>query len=92
MTRTPVLFLLPILGLFGVNVWSDHEYGASFATVLVYLHGELIFKTEPTKVVNHDMWAVADIDWPAATVTPLTNAALGPAITHNYFSPYFFQP
>jgi len=76
----------------GVNYWDDHGFGSAFATVRVYLNGTLAFETDPQVLYDHDMWWVADVAWPAGTVTPKLGATGQPWITHDYHHPLFYQP
>ena len=76
----------------GVHYWSDHQYGSSYATVRVYILAQLQFEVKDVELVNHDMWDVALIKWPDATVELVTDATGGYKITPGYQNPHFFQP
>ncbi len=75
----------------GVHYWSDHEYGPSFATLRIYIYSILVFEVTDVKLVNHDMWNAATIDWPSAQVK-LVQKGGGYWITPGYQNPFFFQP
>ena len=50
----------------GVHYWNDHGFGASFATLNVYLLGVLALQIENVKLEELDMWYVGKINWPNA--------------------------
>jgi len=52
----------------GVHYWNDHGYGPSNATIRVYIFSNPVFELEDVELLNHDMWTVSTIDWPAGTV------------------------
>lgn len=54
----------------GVHYFSDHSYGASFATVRVYVGGILEAEYRRQRLLHDEFWYVADIDWPSATLSP----------------------
>ncbi len=76
----------------GVHYWSDHEYGPSYSTVRIYIWGVLVFEVKDVKMVNHDMWNVATIDWPSAKVSLVQLEDGGYKVTPDYQNPFFFQP
>jgi len=76
----------------GVHYWSDHEYGPSYSTVRIYIWGVLVFEVKDVKLVNHDMWDVATIEWPSAKVSLVQTGDGGYKITPDYQNPFFFQP
>jgi hypothetical protein len=66
-----------------VHAWSNHGFGASAATVRVYVLGDLAFESDPIALETGDLWEVADISWlgwPNAIVAPLTADDGGPVI------------
>lgn len=73
----------------GVHYWSDHGYGLSTATVRVYVNGARAFQ-DTASLLNHDLWHVADIDWPSGTVTAITRNGQK-KITSNYPTPLLFR-
>lgn len=68
----------------GVHYWSDHEYGPSYSTVRIYIWGVLVFEVKDVKMVNHDMWDVATIDWPSAKVLLVQTGDGGYKVTSDY--------
>ena len=76
----------------GVNYWDDHMFGQSFATVRVYVYAQLVFEVQDVMLVDHDMWWVANIDWPSGQVTAKMNQYGNYWITHDYHHPLFYQP
>ncbi len=76
----------------GVHYWSDHEYGPSFITLRIYIYSNLVFEVTDVKMVNHDMWDAATIEWPSGKVTLVQQGGGGYKITPNYQNPFFFQP
>ena len=75
----------------GVHYWNDFGYGPAYATVRVYLEGQLAFEAADVLLVDWDMWDVATIDWPSRKVHPVTDWTGKQKITPNYQNPYFFQ-
>jgi hypothetical protein len=68
----------------GVHYWSDHGYGASYATVRVYIYAQLVFEVEDVMLVDLDMWEVCSIEWPSGEVQVTTDDAGQYKITHHY--------
>ncbi len=55
-----------------VHYYNDHGYGVSFATVRIFIFGELIFEARDKNFPYTDFWwVVAGIQWPSTTVTPV---------------------
>ena len=75
--------------LIAVHYWSAHGYGASQATVRIYVDGALAHETAPTELVEHDLWKVGTVAWPSGTVTPCQAQGGGPCIYANYVHPDF---
>lgn len=75
----------------GVQYWNGHELGPSWATVRVYLKGELVFEVTGVKLVEMDMWEVCTVDWPSGEVQEVLDAAGQRKITPNYQNPFFFN-
>ena len=78
--------------LVGVHYWHDHKYGPSYVTLRVYIYAVLVFELTDVKLLNHDMWEVATIDWPSGEVNLITDKNGNYKITPNYENPFFFQP
>ena len=73
----------------GVHYWNDHGYGASYATVRVYIYGQLVFELSDVKMMSCDMWEVCTVEWPSGKVKLVTTAGGEYKITPNYESPFF---
>ncbi len=73
----------------GVHYWDDHGFGASSATVRVYVHSSLVFVAEDVVLVEGDMWEVATIAWPSAQVDLLQDADGEYRILSGYDAPGF---
>ena len=63
--------------LVGVHYWNDHGFGDSWATVRVFVHGELAAQAEQVQLTDLDMWTAFRIDWPTGEVTLVTDNAGG---------------
>ncbi|MBA2663349.1 MAG: choice-of-anchor D domain-containing protein [Bradymonadaceae bacterium] len=55
----------------GVHYFSDHGYGASFATVRIFLGGELVSEVRRKRLADQQFWHMANIEWPAGRVVPI---------------------
>ncbi|MFO0745005.1 MAG: choice-of-anchor D domain-containing protein [Myxococcota bacterium] len=66
----------------GAHYWDDWDYGDSFATVRVYIYGQLRFHWDDVKIKMGDMWDVAGVCWPSGAVTPTGGTT--PSIEHDY--------
>jgi len=75
----------------GVQYWNSHQLGPSWATVRVYLKGELAFEVAGVKLMQKDMWEVCTVDWPSGEVNEVLDAAGQRKITPNYENPFFFN-
>lgn len=75
----------------GVIYWNDHGFGPSTADVRVYINGEVKFARLGVVLQDSDLWEVATIEWPSATVKAVEGEDGGLKITHQYKNPYFFQ-
>ena len=73
----------------GVHYWNDHGYGASYATVRVYIYSQLVFEVPDVKLVDTDMWEVCTIEWPSGKVQVVMEFDQY-KITPNYQNPFFF--
>ena len=62
----------------GVHYWSDHGQGPATATVRIFIRGELLFERSQVLARSGDWWEVADVEWPASTVTPIDSVGPGP--------------
>jgi hypothetical protein len=69
----------------GVHSWNDWGYGKSFATVRIYLRGELIEEWAEVEIRNGDLWHSHTIDGATGAVTRVTlPGADTPNITPQY--------
>ncbi len=53
----------------GVNYFSDHGYGPSYATVRIFIHGQLVIEMSDQYMEDGQFWHVADIDWPSREIS-----------------------
>jgi hypothetical protein len=53
--------------LVAAHYWTDNGYGASTATLRVYIYGALAFEASRL-MVKHDLWPAATIAWPSGEV------------------------
>lgn len=53
----------------GVYYFSDHSWGMSYATVRIYIGGQLALEAQRKPMRNQEFWWVADIDWPGGVIT-----------------------
>jgi hypothetical protein len=74
----------------GVHYWNEHGFGPSYATMRIYVYGQLVFEVADVKLVGCDMWDVATIEWPSGQVKMVTDPGSGGyKITPNYANPFF---
>lgn len=69
----------------GAHYWNDWGYGAAFATVRVYIHGQLRMEWPNVQLIDHDMWEVCTVDWPSGAVTRIQQPNGAPFVRHNYW-------
>ena len=55
----------------GVDFFTDHGYGPSYASVKVFIDGQLTFEESGRLLSEKEFWEVAAIDADAGTVTPI---------------------
>ena len=77
---------MPEDGLYrvGVHYWNDHAYGNAFATVRIYLFGNLTYEAQDVELAHRDFWDVAYIDGLTGEVIPILNDNGDATITENY--------
>ena len=75
--------------LVGVYYWKDHDFGDSWATVRVFVEGELAGQAEQVQLTEHDIWTVFRIDWPTGEVTLVSGEDGGYAIQPDFKEGYF---
>ncbi len=61
----------------GVNYFSDHGYGPSYATVRIFIHGVLEREFSGQYMVDGEFWHVADIDWPSQDIRGVDEVTFG---------------
>lgn len=54
----------PVQYELGVHFWNDHGWGASYATVKVYILGTLFAEFKSPEMKTMDMWYVGRLNWP----------------------------
>lgn len=52
----------------GVHYWGDHGFGASYATLSIYLNGAMAYQAAKVKLNPSDVWFVGKLHWPSAMV------------------------
>jgi len=73
----------------GVHYWDDHGYGASYATVRVYIYAQLVFEVANLSLVESDLWEVCTVEWPSGKVNVVTDDLGQYKITPKYANPLF---
>ncbi|MBM4395651.1 MAG: hypothetical protein FJ087_08170 [Deltaproteobacteria bacterium] len=77
----------------GVHYWHDHGFGASFATVKVWIDGVLLYDTKtPPKMKMLDIWDVGELCCAAGTFTPHVKENGEPIILKGCIPPDFVEP
>jgi hypothetical protein len=77
----------------GVHFWDDHKFGASDATVRVFIYGELDAEVSYPGMERLDMWYVGTIPWAGGTGTFVDyNEDGSPFVTPMYVNPAFPPP
>ena len=67
-----------------VHYGSDHGYGASLATVRLYVGGELVEEIASVGLDEYDLWCVGAVHWPSGRFVPCEVAGGRYAITPGY--------
>ena len=67
----------------GVHYYDDHDMGDAYATVQVFMFGELVYEVtdrlmQSLGARDGQWWEVASIDWPSATVTAIDSITSAP--------------
>jgi hypothetical protein len=55
----------------GVHYYNDHGYGVSYATLRLYIFGELVFEERDKEMYDNEWWVVASVEWPSTEITPI---------------------
>ena len=66
-----------------VNVWSDHGFGESLATVRIYVMGALVYEKANVSLMHNDGWEVGTLD-SALTFTPAEDDEGEPVIIEDF--------
>ena len=74
----------------GVHYWSDHNFGAALAIVLVYINGALVWESQVTELTQLDLWEVVDITWTGDPAEPALLSTADAEIIPNYKHPLFY--
>lgn len=53
----------------GVYYFDDHGFGSSYATVRIFIDGELRLELKRRHIRNWQFWHVADVSWPGEEIT-----------------------
>ena len=72
-----------------MHYWDDHGYGASYATVRVYIYAQLVFEVADVSMVDSDLWEVCTVEWPSGKVHVVTDELGQYKITPQYDYPLF---
>ena len=76
----------------GVHYWNDHGFGASYATLRVFVRGEKVYESPEVRLMPLDMWDAVTIEWPSGRVDPVPGHSDGLLITPGYQNPAFVAP
>ena len=72
------------------HYWSDHGFGTSYATLRVYLAGELVYERADVALEPHDLWDVGALSWPSGAFEPSAGSSGAPVIVGEYLPATFF--
>ncbi len=72
----------------GVHYYDDHGFGVSTSTVRIYVYGQEQFE-DVYDIKKKDLWYVATIDWPSATIEGKLTAAKAKVVTPNFPAPVY---
>ena len=73
----------------GVHYWNDHGYGPAYATLRVYIYGQLEFEVADIRLIGGAMWSACTIEWPSGEVELTTDEHGNPRIMPDYVNPWF---
>ena len=76
----------------GVHFWDDHGFGASFATVRVYVYGNLVYEAADVRLVKGDLWDALTIEWPSGNIVRKATPEDTPVIYPMTYSEEFPHP
>ncbi|PKN58133.1 MAG: hypothetical protein CVU56_07255 [Deltaproteobacteria bacterium HGW-Deltaproteobacteria-14] len=69
----------------GVHYWDDWGFSVAFATVRVYVYGELVYASAPQELNRLELWDVGTLTWGTNAFVPTAP----PDVTTNYPVPFF---
>ncbi len=75
--------------LVGVYYYSDHGAGDAWATVRLFLSGQLVFEVSDVQLAPYDIWTVFRIDWPTGDVALVSGEDGGYDIQPDFKEGYF---
>ena len=64
----------------------------SYATIRIYIDGNLALEKSHVPMAGHDLWDVAYIHWPSGKIEEIQNENGAPKIVSDYQNPFFSQP
>lgn len=77
----------------GVHYWDDHQFGASYPTVKVWVDGDLLYtNATPPKMKMLDMWEVGKVCCVARTFQEFKAQNGGPLVVGGYLPPDIIGP
>ncbi|MGB0591694.1 MAG: choice-of-anchor D domain-containing protein [Myxococcota bacterium] len=76
----------------GVHYWDDHDFGPSFATVRVYVYGNLVYEAADVRLVKGDLWDALTIEWPSGNIARKSTSEDAPVIYPMTYSDEFPHP
>ncbi len=59
----------------GVHYWDPHDLGTSYASIRIWVHGELVHTVEGVAMQGLDLWHVGRIHWPNKVSHPGVSSA-----------------
>jgi len=71
----------------GVYYANDHGFGASYATIRVWIDDMLALKIKDVKLVHGDLWEVGEMMWPSGEVNIISDVFGDYKILHDYPTP-----
>ncbi|HRE87993.1 MAG TPA: hypothetical protein PK095_02545 [Myxococcota bacterium] len=75
----------------GVHYWASHGYGSSFATVRIYVRGQLVEEWANVELEDRELWHSHHIDMTGADIV-VTRVGGGNPVIEVYNPPDYFQP
>jgi len=75
--------------LVGVHYWNDHDFGDAWATVRVFVKGQLVASADEVQLSDSNMWTAFRIDWPSGELMLVTNDGGGYDINPEFKQRHF---